>query len=531
MKSDLKSKLYGNRHIIFLFLFLFVHTVSCFFTNCFGDDYYYAAFLKNGPEYFFNENIFHYMHTNGRALVHLLDELLLGIDFNLWRLSSVFVMGALAVIASKLASRQYLPEKSKESYKNALIVTLSIISVTDIAILRQSVYWATGALNYLFPATLTLLYIYLAFRARNDISNGHGFYPLIILALIGSATTEQASAALLLATLWLLVTSIIEKKRTLIFPIITNVIASAVGLSTILLSPGSAERTTYYPEFYSMSLLGRILHNRDALIKTVFGHDGMYALIAASMVIVIFYSFKKLPLLSVGSAISLGVYIYGVNVKPEIFGSLFFLGIISVPIIAVMVYTVWDYFKNQEADNLYFVFTCVAMQCVMALSPEFGPRTLTVSLFLLIVPVVRFIIENGSDYLYAVLGALAIVMLPSDLSSFKALVAFLIVGVLASYLLFKKCSFPIIPTLVAISMLAIFATVPIGYGQNLKVMEVNRKQIENYEPSEGALTLYYLPNSTYKYTMPYDDPYHQHVLMRLCGLPESTEVIYLWYEE
>lgn len=83
--------------------------------------------------------------------------------------------------------------------------------------------------------------------------------------------------------------------------------------------------------------------------------------------------------------------------------------------------------------------------------------------------------------------------------------------------------------LAVVISLAQFGTVPIGYAQNLAVHAANRAQIEAYDPDAGEpLTLYYLANSTYKYTMPYDDPYHQHVLMLLCGFPSDTPVVYDW---
>ena len=76
MKKILKQ----NLHYIIFAIFLLIHSLVCIFTTYFGDDYYYAAFIKKGADYFVSENIFHYQYTNGRALVHLIDELLLGVE-------------------------------------------------------------------------------------------------------------------------------------------------------------------------------------------------------------------------------------------------------------------------------------------------------------------------------------------------------------------------------------------------------------------------------------------------------------------
>lgn len=520
----MKEKLYNCRHTVFFGVFLFLHTLTCFFTTYFGDDYYYAAFLKNGPEYMLSENILHYMQTNGRALVHIIDELLLGVSFNLWRVSSILVMAVLGVILAKLASRQYRKDADREEYKNALIIVLSLLSFTDIAILRQSFYWATGALNYLFPATLTLLYVYLA---RKALENERGFYPLIPLALIGAATTEQASAALLIATVWVAFTALITKKKHLILPTLTNFAAAAAGISTLLFAPGNAVRTTYYPDFYALSPLERILRNDSELISVIFGNGGISALITAAILIVIFKFLKKAPFISILSALSLGVYIYCTVTGTNLLA----FALILIPLAAAMIHTLFDYFRNKEADNIYFIWSAVAVQCAMLLSPEFGPRTLTTSLLLLIVPVARTLLEMKSVKIYALLAGIGMLY---QLRSFDNFTPFVILAVLSAVLAFvlkKHFAFRLVPTIAAFLALIQFATVPMGYAKNLSTHELNRCQIESYDAASGEpLTLYYLPNTVHKYTMPYDDPYHEYMLIRLCDLPEDTEVVYEWQE-
>lgn len=475
-----------------------------------------------------SENVLHYMQTNGRALVHLIDEILIGINFNLWRISSILLMSGLAVILAKLASRQYRKDADRELYKNALITVLSLFAFTDIVILRQTVYWATGALNYLYPATLTLLYVYLA---RQAYERDKGFYQLIPLALIGSATTEQASAALLLATLWLAITALISKKHKLIIPILTNAIASAVGLATLLLAPGTAARTQFYPEFYSMNIFEKIMHNDMELIRVVFAKGGMGAVILAAMIVIVFRSYKKAPLLSAVCGISSAVYLYSLITGSDVFGNIFILIIIALPILSALIYSIFDYFKNKEADNLYFLWGAVAMQCVMAISPEFGARTLTMSLLLLIVPIARAIVEIPSTALYAILTAACGLLLISSLGM-PLLPLFAVLCIATVFVLTKLFKFRLLPALAVTVAFLQFVTVPIGYGKNLSTHALNKNQIENYTPDSGKpLTLYYLPNPTHKYTMPYDDTYHEYMLLVLCDLPGDTEVVYDWVKK
>ena len=154
----MKAFIKNHYHHLVLAAFLTIHGLTSAFTTLFGDDYYYAAFVKNGRQYFIDENIFHYLHTNGRALVHILDELLIGWSFWPWRVFNVATMAMLVIVMAKLAARAYREDIKARfgEYQRAVAGVCGLLSITDVAVLRQSVYWATGSMNYLLPATAML---------------------------------------------------------------------------------------------------------------------------------------------------------------------------------------------------------------------------------------------------------------------------------------------------------------------------------------------------------------------------------------
>lgn len=523
----MKDILIKNRHRIVLTVFIVIHSLACLFTTYFGDDYYYAAFLKNGTNYMISENVYHYMNTNGRALVHLIDELLLGYSFYLWQIAAIAVMTALVVVLAKLAAQTWREKSDNDTYKNAIIAVCAIFSLTEIAILRQSVYWATGSLNYLFPATLTLWYIYLLRRA---VSREAKIYPLALLALIAGATSEQASAAVLLAVLWLMVYSFIQKKSNILLPLLVNLAAATGGFLTLVLAPGSSARTVFYPEFYELPFFERIIKNIPTLGAIVLGPNGLCALIAALLIITAYRSYKKVRWLTVISALATVGYLYAVTINPEFLRAYWFMIILIIPLAVVMIKTAFDFFEHDEADNLYFVWCAVAMQCAMLISPEFGSRTLTISLLLLIVPIARAIIEINSSLMYGLLSASALVIVIGDFS--PILIALLFIAVAVWLALSRWGKLPIFPTLAVCIALANFAAVPIGYYENLDAHRKNYKQVTSYDPSLGEpLYLYYLPNDVYKYTMPYDNLYHEHVYLMLHGLSPDTEIVYVMWDK
>ncbi|MBE6611774.1 MAG: hypothetical protein E7632_04730 [Ruminococcaceae bacterium] len=526
----MKEKIINHRHHIVFTIFMLMHTLTCLFTNYFGDDYYYAAFLKNGHDYLISENIYHYMHTNGRAIVHLIDELLLGISFWFWRIAAVLVMAALVVILSKLISGAGHRDTSSDLYKNAMIAVCALLSVTDIAVLRQSFYWATGALNYLFPATLTMCLIFLLQRDFiAPFEKLHLHILLVILSFFAAATTEQASAAAIVAIVWIIVCEFVQNRKIRIRWIAC--FASAIcGFLTLMLAPGNAERTQYYPDFYAMPLIRRIITNIPKLAGEIFGPYGLYPLILALFIILAYRSWSKCRPLSIITIITIIGYLIGLRFWNDLLRQwpyqLIFIALLAVIFVASLV----DFFKQRDFETAFYLFNAAAMQGAMLLSPEFGPRTLTISIPLLIVPIAKFIIRENSVKLNAILGLCLLASVPSIVSNPYLLLVLFCIFCCSLFVLFDstKVCLKALPVVLA---LAIFAMTPAGYAQNLPALSASRDNIRLYDPTLGEpLVLYYLPNYHYKYTMPYDDPYHQMVLLRLCDLPTETPVVYEYFQ-
>ncbi|MBQ8508804.1 MAG: hypothetical protein IJ493_02745 [Clostridia bacterium] len=523
-------------HIVFA-VFLTIHALTCCFTTYFGDDYYYAAFVGNGADYMLSENIFHYTQTNGRALVHLIDELLLGWSIWSWRVFNVATLALLVLAAARIAARAWTDDfaQRRREYQLTLSAACGFFGVVNLTILRQSVYWATGSLNYLFPVTVTLWFYYLFRKAFEREKNA---WYLVGLALIASATTEQASAASLLVVLCFLVSAFVVKRR---LPKLTwwlTLPASLTGFATLLLAPGNSVRTTYYPDFYAMSIFGRIKRNLLPLTAEVFGTYGLFLVICALFVLILAGCFRHksdrnpLPMLLGGvTALALGLYVWGIVSRHEMLAETWCILILILPLTAVMIWTVVRYFRDGEIDELFFVWCAVAVQTAMLVSPEFGPRTILISAVMLMVPVVRWIVKYRGRGLYMALAGLVFTLLPSYMVSAGGFVILLVLLVLASaglaYLVRGKQA-QIGGLALLCLCLAQFGSVTMGYRDNAAVHERNAAQVAAYKASDRSepLVLYYLNNGWYKYTMPYDDPYHQGVLMLLCDLPSDTPVVY-----
>ena len=543
MKKILKQ----NLHYIIFAIFLLIHSLVCIFTTYFGDDYYYAAFIKKGADYFLSENIFHYQYTNGRALVHLLDELLLGVSFWFWRIFNIVTVGLLIIGIAKIASRCYRADiaSRRYEYSRAVIAASAIFGVIDLAILRQSVYWATGALNYLFPTTALVWFYYFY---RRDFERFSGSWLLVIPAFFVAATTEQVSASAVLVSLCFIVSSVVVKRLAPKPAYIASFISSVAGFCTLYLSPGNAARTEYYPDFYALSLIGRVRYNFRELTTVVLGRGGIGAVVCLAFIMIIYVCVSKYILPSEQSknatksskavvtaatvaalvtSLALGLYVYGLAVNPQLLQLLPVGFIIALPILAVMAYTVVRYFRRGKIDDLFFVWCAVAMQCAMAFSPEYGPRTLLISVVSLMIPVVRVFASRPNPMVFMSAALVVFALMPSYMSTPLLFIALTVILLAGAFILYSDNIRALAASFAVAVCLGQFATVAAGYYENVDTLKLNERQVESYDPTTNEpLVLYYLPNVQYKYTMPYDDPYHQRVYLILHGLSPDTPVEY-----
>ena len=234
-----------NIHITVFAVFMLIEAVTMHFVVLFGDDYYYATFLKNGLSHFISENVVHYTQTNGRAFVHLLDEFLLaGGTIFLWRLFNLVVIGVTVYFTAAVSAKRFMLNNDKTKFKKSLVITCALFGLLELAILRQSVYWATGAMNYLFPYAMFISFYYFY---RRDIETKEYNSRLWLLAFLACFTSEQAGAAALAAAVYMMIAYVIKYKQQPHSQYYVNLIAAASGFALQLLAPGNQVRQTYYP--------------------------------------------------------------------------------------------------------------------------------------------------------------------------------------------------------------------------------------------------------------------------------------------
>ena len=267
MKEQVKAFVGEYYHYLILALLLVLQIAIAFNVDLYGDDFYYANFTKEGIGYFIDENVFHYNMTNGRCWDHLLDELLL---FNgsivLWR-----IFQPIAVILTVFYGAKLVSLDDREKFRISLVMFSLAFTFIDILNANQSVYWATGSLNYFLPAFLLICLAYQLVKAYKK-----GKLPVytVILAVFACSSTEQcAFASIIFVFAYFLFN--IRKNKSLKAMDFVMLILSLAAMLTLFLAPGNGVREGYYPEFYSQPLFTRILHNIRPLLSLIFDKSGI----------------------------------------------------------------------------------------------------------------------------------------------------------------------------------------------------------------------------------------------------------------
>ncbi|MCR5457202.1 MAG: DUF6056 family protein [Clostridiales bacterium] len=521
MKLRIKTFVTEYYHYLVLALLFIIQMVIAFNVDLYGDDFYYANFTQEGIGYFISENIFHYNMTNGRCWVHLLDELLLcNGSIILWRLLQPFAVILTVFYGAKLASGD-----EKEKFKTALVMFSLSFTFIDILNANQSVYWATGSLNYFLPA---LLLICLAYQLVKAYRKGKLPFYVIILAVFACSSTEQCAFASVVFVLVYFLLNIKKNKGLRAIDFILLVLSLA-AMITLFLAPGNGVREGYYPEFYSQPMLSRIISNLRPLLTLIFDKSGIgnyVVLFFASSIFSILGKDKK-PLDFVFLCVSnVGLALQFVNMF--VFQHLAILIITVASFAAVCVYHVINWAHSGEDGKFFILILLLAlvMQGAMLISPIYGGRTTLASGLLLMVLSGKIIVDS-SGMKVGILAA----MLTFGLSVGIWYVAVLsLAGFYLIALYADKSTLKLVPVLVVLACMILLRnqlTVALGYAENHRVIKENYKLIEEFKNSEDeVLEQHYLINGYYKYTMPYESSYHEWWYKKLNGIGEEVPIKY-----
>lgn len=275
-----------------------------------GDDLFYGRWGRLDVLSFLQQIAGHYQHANGRNLVHILDGILLGSDTRLAiaRLGIAVLLGSIAVSVFRIA------EPTAPHTVAVAVLCACGVFLWDPALTRQSVYWVTGAMNYVFPLALLLLYWQCL---RRSLRTNSRWKRTMLCGFAAGATTEQISVMafgltllLLLEHLWLTysATKSADKSPAAVSPQAAFRQAyqaiprplwftwglTTLGMLTVILAPGNFYRASITPPAVEGGLFALIRYNIKGLRRAFLFGDTLFAIHFLAMTVVPLYLFIHL---------------------------------------------------------------------------------------------------------------------------------------------------------------------------------------------------------------------------------------------
>lgn len=231
----------------------------------------------------FKQEYEHYIGHGGRSVAHIILRFFLysgnKIFFNIGA-SLVFVFESVFI---------YLNLDYRKKYDIRLYgLVILFLWFLDPA-MSNTVFWETGACNYLFTGTIAIAYC-TYFRRHMRLESGNSLSLMIkmfVLGLLSGWCNENTSGGVILFCLMLLVDKWIEngKKCGFVKPwMVTGFIGNLLGFGIMILSPGNFGRAEVAEEEHTglLALMARFL-------KIVINiRDNYFILVAAFVVLLIF---------------------------------------------------------------------------------------------------------------------------------------------------------------------------------------------------------------------------------------------------
>ncbi|NDW09872.1 DUF6056 family protein [Dysgonomonas sp. 520] len=236
-----------NRKYIFfaivILAFLSIYLLN-FFQPLIGDDWEYSFLRHTQTRISSLHDIYitqysHYFEWGGRSLAHTILQILLFIGQSLYKIlnSAVYVVYLLAIY--------YIANTGKIKFNLPLILSVILLVWFYQPAFHATIIWITGSCNYLWMATISLLFLYPYCKYYLTNKKSDKWWKTIFFFLFGVCagwSNENTSVAcvFLLFILFLL----IKKEKNVKIPhwAISGFIGLLIGCAFLLLAPGNAVR-------------------------------------------------------------------------------------------------------------------------------------------------------------------------------------------------------------------------------------------------------------------------------------------------
>lgn len=501
-----------------------------------GDDLFYGRWGNLAPGEYLARLWDHYHRANGRNLVHLIDGFLLGSDARI-ALARVLIAACLGTIA--LNALRLTDPKDKGTLGVA-VLAVGWLFLMPVELTRQSVYWITGAMNYVFTLAIFLEYWVLL---RDSLAGKRGWRLTAAFALLAGLTVEQISMMAFGLTVLLAGEHWIIRKNRLPKKVLWPLLLCLAGMLTIYLAPANAYRASVtVSPVGDGGLLELVWYNVLHLRRSFLFGETLYPFHLLVLACTAFYLLhraardKKKWYGVMGGVATLvfAAWLVLPYVQPMLLSyddqvgaavNALFLTVLTGYLLCTL-YAAADFARQGEWMPLFAWILGVGSQVMMLVSPTSGSRTMLCCVSMLLVYSACLIRRAPYGVL---LGAGALLLLHYRHSPrWLAVLAVVLCAVGVLWLLRRACSARAVCALVCCVPLLLCGGVMLkttygGYHVNAEADAHNRAVIASYR-DETKLTLRRFPRELYGWVMPYYNPYYDPYYKEYYGLPLDVEL-------
>ena len=475
-----------------------------------GDDFYYATFSDSWDN-FFSEHANHYFRVNGRAAVHFIVSLFLIFDVYLWRIINPFIIMLMIWIIYK---------NSRTDSIYSLIISILLFFSFSVNVVRESIYWLDGSVNYLYPMLLVFITYYL-YRENKASRKKIKLTALCISAFISGATMEQSGMIIIGLLLMDIIHDIyIEKNKILILQKLV-LISAVLGYLTVVLAPGTFSRFGHDGiNIYSFA------DTIKAVAMFTFYNQTAVYLHTALLLICFFWLKENNKLIRPLCFVPIAFFILKTKIEFDN-DNLFFICVIIAVIcvyLFLLLYTyISKYIKEKNITEISFLATGFGSQLMLVLSSVIGGRTLLAAILCLCVPVIMGLhrYKDKSILLYFVLILY--------LLEFNYIISLITLALFAAYKLskIKKHDYIISILLLAVFSSIIYSSIFIAYYNNSQVHKYNLTAVQNYDNlRDSEIKLRKMRDEYAGVSFIYNSPYHETWFKRYYKIEQETRIIY-----
>lgn len=518
--------------------------ILCNYVRLYGDDFFYYAFTTEDIGYFVKRHVEHYQIANGRAIVHLLATLFLGIPKVYWSICNGLMLAGIVFFGGKLASHM---EKGRGKALWGGIILAAAIGMLNPHMTRQSVYWLTGSFNYVYPIFMLMIYWY--FLNKSFYRHQYKWY-IPVLGFLAAATVEQGSLMTFGLTLLVCLDLTFMKKYKWNKWMTITLLMVTLGMCSVILAPSTFYRASL-ENSSNLSLLELVKGNIKTqglqfLFTKYMAPFHILALGGAWGVIISLYKqavkslWLKIVLLVLCAVGSIGLIVHLIlypTVYPiRVTNSLHYLWYlwIGVGYLLTLFYGALLVYKHHWIRNhtlpLIALILGVGSQLMLIISPVYGPRNVLFAVFMF---ALYGAVTIPHSHRWGTIGIAGIIISLAIEVQWVALIA--IIGYLLTWLLIKNernklGKLGVVISYGAIILIAAMHMLPVarGYRNMSRIYDANLALVEAYKENESSiLKQYRLVGETYYWAMPYHNDYYDAYYKLYIGVDRDTKLV--WY--